>query len=31
MSIDAHSRETRPFASEVKFLVDATTGAAIRH
>jgi hypothetical protein len=30
MSIDAHSRETRPFASEVKFLVDATTGAAIR-
>jgi hypothetical protein len=31
MSIDAHSRETRPFASEVKFLLDATTGAAIRH
>jgi hypothetical protein len=31
MSIDAHSRETRPFASEVKFLVDATTGAKIRH
>ncbi len=31
MSIDAHSRETRPFASEVKFLVDATTGAAIRN
>jgi hypothetical protein len=30
MAIDAHSRETRPFASEVKFLVDATTGAAIR-
>jgi VTC domain len=25
-----HARETRPFASEVKFLVDASTGARIR-
>jgi hypothetical protein len=29
--IETHSRETRPFASEVKFLVDAATGAEIRH
>jgi hypothetical protein len=26
-----HARETRPFASEVKFIVDHPTGAAIRH
>jgi hypothetical protein len=25
-----HARETRPFASEVKFIVDASTGSAIR-
>lgn len=25
-----HARETRPFASEVKFIVDAATGSAIR-
>jgi VTC domain len=30
MSIDTHARETRPFASEVKFLIDAVTGAEIR-
>jgi hypothetical protein len=31
MSGTAHARETRPFASEVKFLVDAATGAEIRN
>jgi hypothetical protein len=30
MSGAAHNRETRPFASEVKFLVDKDTGAEIR-
>lgn len=30
MATDTHARETRPFASEVKFLIDATTGAEIR-